>query len=271
MRDWMGGSMNGSMNDSNRISVPFHVVIPARYASERLPGKALADIVGKPMIQHVWERARESGAESVIVATDSGRVLEAAQTFGADAVLTREDHASGTDRIAEVARSRGWSGDTIVVNLQGDEPLMPPALIGHAAALLAEGGADIATLAAHLHDVSEFHDPNVVKLVMDEAGHALYFSRAPIPWPRSSTAEPERAPPRHALRHLGLYAYRCGALARLVDAAPAQLELIERLEQLRALYLGLRICVGIAGELPAAGVDTMADLERVRKILSERL
>ncbi|WP_405220750.1 3-deoxy-manno-octulosonate cytidylyltransferase [Lentisalinibacter sediminis] len=251
--------------------MPFHVVIPARYASERLPGKALADIAGRPMIHHVWERARESGAESVIVATDSDRVLKAAQAFGAEAVLTREDHASGTDRIAEVARSRGWSDETIVVNLQGDEPLMPPALIGRAASLLAEGGADIATLAAQLHDVHEFHDPNVVKVVVDEAGYALYFSRAPIPWPRSAAAEPGRVAPRHALRHLGLYAYRCGALARLVDAAPAELELTERLEQLRALHLGLRIRVGVAGQLPAPGVDTVADLERVRQILSERL
>lgn len=267
----MKHSAGNNADNGAGVTVPFHVVIPARYASERLPGKALADIAGRPMIHHVWERARESGADSVIVATDSERVLEAAQAFGAKAVLTREDHASGTDRIAEVARSRGWSDDTIVVNLQGDEPLMPPALIGRAASLLAEGGADIATLAAHLHDVREFHDPNVVKVALDEAGNALYFSRAPIPWPRSSAAEPGRVAPRHALRHLGLYAYRCGALARLVDAAPAELELTERLEQLRALYLGLRIRVGVAGELPAPGVDTMADLERVRQILSERL
>lgn len=249
----------------------FHVVIPARYASERLPGKALADIAGKPMIRHVWERAVESGAESVIVATDSRHVLEAAQGFGAEAVLTREDHASGTDRIAEVARAQGWAEDTIVVNLQGDEPLMPPALIARAAALLAESGADIATLAAHLHETDEFHNPNVVKVVVDAAGFALYFSRAPIPWPRDAAAAPGSVAPRHALRHLGLYAYRCGALARMVEASPAELELTERLEQLRALHLGLRIRVGNAGELPAPGVDTMADLERVRQILSERI
>jgi len=263
--------MTDSTADHTEAGAVFHVVIPARYASERLPGKALADIAGRPMIRHVWERARESGAASVLVATDSRRVLEAARAFGADAMLTREDHASGTDRIAEVAREQGWAADTVVVNLQGDEPLMPPALIARAAALLAEGGADIATLAAHLHEADDFHNPNVVKVVTDATGHALYFSRAPIPWPRDAAVAPARVAPRHALRHLGLYAYRCGALARLVAAAPAELELTERLEQLRALYLGLRIRVGIAGEVPAPGVDTMADLERVRQILSEQI
>ncbi len=267
MSDWM----NDSTPDRAEAAADFHVVIPARYASERLPGKALADIAGRPMIRHVWERARESGALSVLVATDSRKVLDAARSFGAEAVLTREDHASGTDRIAEVARSRGWAAETIVVNLQGDEPLMPPALIARAAALLAEGEADIATLAAHLHEAEDFHDPNVVKVVTDAAGHALYFSRAPIPWPRDAADATGRGAPRHALRHLGLYAYRCGALARLVDSAPVELELTERLEQLRALHLGMRIRVGIAGELPAPGVDTVADLERVRQILSERL
>lgn len=249
-------------------SVPFHVVIPARYASERLPGKALADIAGKPMIRHVWERALESGAASVIIATDSRQVLDAAQGFGAEALLTRDDHASGTDRIAEVAQVRAWPEDTIVVNLQGDEPLMPSALVARAAGLLAAGDADIATLAMPIRDHAEFHDPNVVKVVVDGAGHALYFSRAPIPWPREAAIAARREVPENALRHLGLYAYRCGALARMVDARPVALELTERLEQLRALHQGIRIRVELVDEVPGPGVDTPADLERVRGIMS---
>lgn len=252
-------------------STEFHVVIPARYASERLPGKALAEIAGRPMIAHVWERARASGAASVVIATDSDRVLEAARRIGAEALLTREDHASGTDRIAEVAELRGWDEGTVVVNLQGDEPLMPPALIDRTAALLAAGACDIATLAVPIHDPGEFHDPNVVKVVVDASGEALYFSRAPIPWPRDAAEPPSRSAPHHALRHLGIYAYRCGALVRLVAAPPAELELTERLEQLRALHLGLRIRVGVAAEPPPPGVDTVADLERVRRILAETL
>jgi 3-deoxy-manno-octulosonate cytidylyltransferase (CMP-KDO synthetase) len=247
----------------------FHVVIPARYASERLPGKALAEIAGRPMIEHVWRRARDSGAADVVVATDSDRVLEASRRFGAVAMLTREDHASGTDRIAEVSAERGWSDETIVVNLQGDEPLMPPALIARAAEMLAGSPAEIATLAVPIHDAETFHDPNVVKVVTDAVGDALYFSRAPIPWPREEARTPARVRPHHALRHLGLYAYRAGALARLVAAAPVELELTERLEQLRALYLGMRIRIDVVDEPPGPGVDTMADLERVRRIVEQ--
>jgi 3-deoxy-manno-octulosonate cytidylyltransferase (CMP-KDO synthetase) len=248
----------------------FRVVIPARYASTRLPGKPLADIGGRPMIEHVWRRAVESGAAQVVVATDDVRVEDAARRFGADVCLTRADHQSGTDRIAEVAERHAWPDATIVVNLQGDEPTMPPALLRQVAgALASHPGASIATLAVAIPDRDELFDSNVVKVVADRHGHALYFSRAPIPWHRGSFPDREGGLPAGVAfwRHLGIYAYRVGFLRRFVTWAPAGIEECEALEQLRALWEGERIQVVLAAEMPGAGVDTPEDLERVRRLL----
>jgi 3-deoxy-manno-octulosonate cytidylyltransferase (CMP-KDO synthetase) len=243
----------------------FCVVIPARYASERLPGKPLLPLAGKPMLEHVWQRATTSGAAEVVVATDDARIADAAAAFGATVCMTAEAHSSGTDRIAEVVHMLDWPDDRVVVNLQGDEPLMPPALIGQCATLLEDAVVDIGTLASAIVDATEFTDTNVVKVVVDQAGNALYFSRAAIPFSRSDdTNELARDT---ALRHHGIYAYRCGVLRRLVAAEPAALERAERLEQLRALFLGMRIRVGIPSERPGPGVDTREDLERVASLL----
>ena len=243
------------------------VVIPARYASERLPGKPLVDIAGRPMIQHVWERATASGAGAVIVATDDERIAAACEGFGAQAEMTAADHVSGTDRIAEIAARLEWDEDDIIVNVQGDEPLIPPATIRQVAELLiGRPDADMATLCTPIHDLAEFLDPNVVKLVMREDGSALYFSRAPIPWHRDGAPAGLASQTRFtdSLRHLGIYAYRCRALAALSAAAPAPLENLERLEQLRALWLGMTILADVASEVPAHGVDTPEQLEAVR-------
>ena len=248
----------------------FRVVIPARYASTRLPGKPLADIGGCPMIEHVWRRAAESGAEQIVVATDDARVEAAASRFGADVCLTRSDHQSGTDRIAEVADRYAWPDAAIVVNLQGDEPTMPPGLLRQVAGLLASHpGASIATLAVTIRDREELFDPNVVKVVTARQGHALYFSRAPIPWHRGSFPSREGELPAGAAfwRHLGIYAYRVGFLRRFVTWPAAGMEECEALEQLRALWQGERIQVALADEAPAGGVDTPEDLERVRGLL----
>ena len=242
---------------------PFHVVIPARYASSRLPAKPLVDIVGKPMIVRVLERARLAGARSVMVATDHAAVFEAVTAAGGDALMTREDHASGTDRLAEVVDARGWSADDIVVNVQGDEPLIDPVLIAAIAQALADDPvAAIATAAHPLHDAADLFNPNVVKVVCDARDHALYFSRAPIPWARDAFGANRDAIPAGlpVLRHIGLYAYRAAFLRRYASLAPSPLEQWEALEQLRALWHGYRIRV-----VPAAtGVDTPEDLERVR-------
>ena len=248
----------------------FRVVIPARYASTRLPGKPLADIGGRPMIEHVWRRARESGAEQVVIATDDVRIEEAARGFGADVCLTRPDHQSGTDRIAEVAERRAWPDATIVVNLQGDEPSMPAGLLRQVAGILASHpGAAIATLAVAIRNRGDLFDPNVVKVVADRHGHALYFSRAPIPWHRASFPGREGELPAGPAfwRHLGIYAYRAGFLRRFVGFTPAAVEECEALEQLRALWEGERIQVALASAAPGAGVDTPEDLERVRRLL----
>ena len=249
----------------------FHVVIPARYASTRLPAKMLAPIAGRPLVQWVWERACASGAERVILATDDERIREAALAFGADCVLTEAAHASGTDRVAEVARRLALPADAIVVNVQGDEPLIDPSLIRRLAeALAVDASAQIATIVAPIRDLAQFLDPNCVKAVCDAAGRALYFSRAPIPWPRD--AAPGARPARFdgAWRHLGLYAYRVAGLARFASLAPTPLELRERLEQLRALEHGLRIRVLALDAAPPPGVDTLEDLERVRASLAAR-
>ena len=249
----------------------FLVVIPARYASSRLPGKPLADIAGKPMVVHVAERARESGAAAVIVATDHEGIASAVAAHGFTAVMTRADHASGTDRIAEVAAQQGLAADRIVVNVQGDEPLIDAALIREvAAALDAHRDADVATACCPLADAAQMANPNVVKVVLDRAGYALYFSRAPIPWARDAfaggiTALPAGLP---AYRHLGIYAYRAGFLARYSTLAPAAIEEAEALEQLRVLWHGHRISVAVTANAPHAGVDTAADLEHVRALLA---
>lgn len=248
----------------------FRVVIPARYASTRLPGKPLAEIAGRPMLQHVWQRAVESGAGEIVIATDDARVEAAARAFGAEACLTSATHQSGTDRIAEVAARYGWADETIVVNLQGDEPTMPPGLLRQVAgSLAARADAAIATLAVPVQGRDELFDPNVVKVVADRAGYALYFSRAPIPWHRGSFPDPAGPLPEGVAfwRHLGIYAYRVGFLRRFVEWPAAAVEQCEALEQLRALWQGERIHVGLAAETPGVGVDTPEDLERVRRLL----
>jgi 3-deoxy-manno-octulosonate cytidylyltransferase (CMP-KDO synthetase) len=248
----------------------FRVVVPARYDSVRLPGKALRQIAGKPMVQWVYERARAAGAFEVLIATDDARILDAARAFGAEAVMTSAAHVSGTDRIAEVAAARGWPERDIVVNLQGDEPLMPPALIAQVAELLdAAPAAQIATLATALGSVEELLDTNVVKVVTDGGGRALYFSRAPIPWNRTGTDADlaSQTDAGGARRHLGIYAYRVGPLKRLAALAPGALEQREKLEQLRALENGFHIQVADAREAPGPDVNTPADLARVTALL----
>lgn len=252
------------------MTAAFTVVIPARFASTRLPGKPLQDIAGKPMIQHVWEQACKSSAQQVVVATDDPQIVTACEAFGASVLLTRVDHNSGTDRLAEVASLQGLPADAIVVNVQGDEPLIPPAIIDQVAAnLAAHPEAGIATLAEPIDDVSALFNPNVVKVSSDINGLALTFSRAPLPWARDAlaldrTVLPAGVPYR---RHIGIYAYRAGFLHDFVAWGPCQLENTECLEQLRALWRGVRIHVADALQSPPAGVDTAEDLERVRRLL----
>ncbi|WP_324780905.1 3-deoxy-manno-octulosonate cytidylyltransferase [Thiobacillus sedimenti] len=244
----------------------FRVVIPARYASSRLPGKPLADIGGRPMVLHVLERALEAGADSVVVATDDARVQQAVEAAGHQALMTSPEHQSGTERLVEVAETLGWPDDALVVNVQGDEPLIDPALIREAARqLVVHDDAVMATLAHPIHDHADFVNPNVVKVVADEAGYALYFSRAPIPWPRDAFGANQPMPRElGALRHIGLYAYRAGFLRTYASLPGSPLERHEMLEQLRVLWHGYRISLGITPGAPAPGVDTAEDLERVR-------
>ena len=246
----------------------FRVVIPARYASSRLPGKPLADIGGKPMVLRVLERALEAGAESVVVATDDARVQDAVEAAGHRALMTSPAHQSGTERLVEVAERLEWPDDVLVVNVQGDEPLIDPALIREAARqLVLHDDAVMATLAHPIHDHADFVNPNVVKVVADEAGYAVYFSRAPIPWPRDAFAAQQPMPHAlGALRHIGLYAYRAGFLRTYAGLAASPLERHEMLEQLRVLWHGHRISLGITPAAPAPGVDTPDDLARVRAL-----
>jgi 3-deoxy-manno-octulosonate cytidylyltransferase (CMP-KDO synthetase) len=246
----------------------FVVVIPARYASTRLHGKPLADIGGKPMVVRVAERAQASGAEAVWVATDHQGVFDAVKLHGHQAMMTRTDHATGTDRIAEVARQLGLAEGEIVVNVQGDEPLIAPELIREVVQSLAEhGAASIATACHPIADIESLLNPNVVKVVLDHSGHALYFSRAPIPYPRDSFAINQGALPAGlpSYRHIGIYAYRARFLHLYNRLEPAAMERFEALEQLRALWHGHRIAVAVTAHAPAAGVDTAEDLERVRR------
>lgn len=248
----------------------FRVVIPARLGSTRLPRKVLLDLGGKPVIQHVWEAAQRTGAAETVIATDSDEVVDVCRGFGAEVQLTSAQHRSGTDRASETARLRRWGADAIVVNLQGDEPLMPPALVRRAAALLAAAPeAHIATLCHPIHAPDEWHNPNVVKVVMDLRGYALYFSRAPVPWRRDgSTAVAPQMPAGLAYRHIGLYAYRVAALEEFSQLPSAPLEDCEALEQLRALTHGFRIRMGVVDEPPPRGIDTEDDLKAVVALLA---
>jgi 3-deoxy-manno-octulosonate cytidylyltransferase (CMP-KDO synthetase) len=237
----------------------YKVIIPARYASTRLPGKPLLDIAGKPLLQHVHESACKSRAGAVIIATDDERIQAAAQAFGAEVCMTSPDHVSGTERLAEVAKIHDYPDDTVIVNLQGDEYGMPQALLDQVADLLREStGASMATLCESLRDDADFDNPNVVKVVFDRAGYAMYFSRAAIPWSDS--------PARMDIcyRHLGLYAYRAGFLKEYVNLPISILEQQERLEQLRALDHGFRIRIAVACDVPGVGIDTPADLNKAR-------
>ncbi|KUJ84832.1 3-deoxy-manno-octulosonate cytidylyltransferase [Microbulbifer flavimaris] len=252
-------------------TVSFDVVIPARFGSSRLPGKPLADIAGKPMIQHVYERAGESSAERVVVATDDMRVAEAVRAFGGEVCMTSPDHASGTDRLQEVAANLGLPEDRIIVNVQGDEPLIPAAVIDQVAGNLARNTvAGVATLAEPIESLEDFRNPNIVKVVASESGLARYFSRAPIPWPRDAFAIERRELPEglSARRHIGIYAYRVALLNRFVGWPMAPLERFESLEQLRFLYHDEQIHVSDAAEEVPGGVDTEADLERMRELLA---
>lgn len=247
----------------------FTVIIPARYASTRLPAKPLLPIAGEPMIRHVHRRASASGAARVVIATDDERIRRAAVDFGAEACMTRADHASGTDRLQEVVAQLGLAPDAIIVNVQGDEPLIPPAVIDQVAAnLAARTDCAMATLCERIESIEIFLDPNAVKVVRAEDGRALYFSRAPVPWPRDAFARSrEQLPPSlRAWRHIGIYAYRAGFLDRFVGWPQGALEVQESLEQLRALEHGVGIHVAEACEPIPAGVDTPADLERVDRI-----
>lgn len=249
--------------------VPFRIAIPARYGSTRLPGKPLRLLAGRPLIEHVYRQALGSGALDVVIATDDSRIQAVAEGFGATVCMTSPDHATGTDRLAEVADRLGWPDDAIVVNVQGDEPRLPPALIRQVATGLAEHpDAGIATACARIHDPVEVFDPNVVKVVRDAAGYALYFSRAPIPWHRdafgSGAAGLIELPAGTVwFRHLGIYAYRAGVLRGYSRLTPAPAEQAEALEQLRALWHGIRIHVAEAAATPPQGIDTEADLARV--------
>ena len=247
--------------------------MPARYGSTRLPGKALRMIAGKPLLQWVHERAAAAQAAEVLIATDDERIATAARGFGATVLLTAASHASGTDRIAEVARVRGWAAEDIVVNVQGDEPLIPVSLIRQVAQLLeSHREAQLGTLATPVLTLQEYLDPNAVKVVTDEAGRALYFSRAPVPWNRDAAAAglASQGDFSGARRHVGIYAYRAGALLRLAQLPLGELERREKLEQLRALEHGLHIQVATALEVPGPDVNTLADLARVEALIQQR-
>ena len=249
--------------------VPFIVAIPARYGSTRLPGKALRQIAGLPMIVRVVQRARAAGALDIVVATDDERIANALATSDVRVEMTRADHTSGSDRIAEVATRLAWPDETIVVNLQGDEPLAPASGIRAVAMALVDDDAPMATLATPIASMDELFDPNSVKLVRDQAGRALYFSRAPLPWARDAFAATQLALPTDIpfLRHIGIYAYRAGFLRRFATLAATPLEQAESLEQLRAIEHGFPIAVRLAPEPFPAGVDTAEDLARVERVL----
>jgi 3-deoxy-manno-octulosonate cytidylyltransferase (CMP-KDO synthetase) len=247
---------------------PFHVLIPARMASTRLPNKPLADIHGQPMVVRVAARVAQAGAVQVVVAADDERIVQACAAHGVRALLTRTDHPSGSDRLAEAAAALALGDDAVVVNVQGDEPLMEPALVRAVALLLHERQDCVMSTAAHaIHLASDWHNPNVVKVVCDAAGRALYFSRAPVPWWRDAPGA-DALPVPAPLRHVGLYGYRAGYLKRFPHLQASPLEAAESLEQLRVLWHGHRIAVHVADHAPGPGVDTREDLERVRQLVA---
>jgi len=250
----------------------FVVAIPARFAATRLPGKPLRLLGGEPLVLHVARRALAAGAREVWVAADDARIADALDGSGVRIAMTSTQHASGSDRLAECARIAGWSDDSIVVNLQGDEPFAPASGIRAVAQALVESGADMGTLATELQDAEQFFDPNVVKLVRAGNGDALYFSRAPIPWHRDALArDRDRLPPdAGCLRHIGIYAYRAGFLKRFAALPPGRLEQVESLEQLRALEAGFRIRVELTPAEFPPGVDTEEDLARAERHLRAR-
>jgi 3-deoxy-manno-octulosonate cytidylyltransferase (CMP-KDO synthetase) len=250
----------------------YRIVIPARMASQRLPGKPLLDIAGRSLLEHVYRRARESSAQEVVIATDDERIRERAEQFGAQSVMTSKDHSSGSDRIAECIDILQWPDDTFLVNLQGDEPLMPPNCLDQAAAMLeADPEADAASLYWPISEPAEVKDPNVVKVVVSSTGAALFFSRSPLPYPRHWGGV-KQAIGEGVLwkRHIGLYAYRAGALRKYASLRPRTLEHAEKLEQLRILEYGGRIAMAQADRFIPAGVDTRSDLLRVEEILADR-
>jgi 3-deoxy-manno-octulosonate cytidylyltransferase (CMP-KDO synthetase) len=246
----------------------FKVVIPARYASSRLPGKPLLKIAGKEMILHVCEKASLAGAQEVVVATDDERILKCVKQAGFNAVMTLASHTSGTERLTEVANKMHWNDDTVIVNCQGDEPLIPPELISKtASSLIGQNIAQVASLCAPIDDAEEVFNPNAVKVVRDARDYALYFSRAPIPWDRDVFPTNNLGAKKIHFRHIGIYSYTVGFLRRYITWPPCALEEIESLEQLRILYQGERIIVPSVDQVPEAGVDTQEDLDRVNRIL----
>ncbi|AIU67269.1 3-deoxy-manno-octulosonate cytidylyltransferase [Vibrio coralliilyticus] len=248
----------------------FTVVIPARYESTRLPGKPLADIRGKPMIQWVYEQSLQAGAEKVIVATDDARVESAVQAFGGAVCMTSSEHESGTERLAEVVKVMNIPDDHVIVNVQGDEPLIPPAIITQVANNLANSQAPMATLAVEISHEDEVFNPNAVKVLTDKDGYAMYFSRATIPWDRDNFANGGKVIAQPLMRHIGIYAYRAGFINTYINWEPTALEKIESLEQLRVLWYGEKIHVEVAKQAPPAGVDTPEDLEVVRKLIAHQ-
>jgi 3-deoxy-manno-octulosonate cytidylyltransferase (CMP-KDO synthetase) len=266
-----GYSLTHAFEDSALALNPtdFYVVIPARYASTRLPGKPLLDIAGKPMVVWVVERAMQSGAKQVVVATDDARIFSVVNDYGHQAVLTRTDHASGTDRIAEVALQQGWPDEAIIVNVQGDEPFIEASLIVEVATALDKNKNAVMSTACHaIHHREDFINPNVVKVVLDAQSNALYFSRAPIPYPRDTFANAlDFSDDFPAYRHIGIYAYRAGFLKKYANITQAKIEQFECLEQLRVLYQGYKIAVTISENVPVTGIDTEEDLARARYLM----
>jgi 3-deoxy-manno-octulosonate cytidylyltransferase (CMP-KDO synthetase) len=255
------------------VSMDYKIVIPARFGSSRLPGKPLLNIAGKPMVQHVYERAQETGVSEIVVATDDQRIFDAVMSFGGEAVLTRADHETGTDRIAEVALFKGWDDDVVIVNLQGDEPLIPPELIELTAkGLIEHQDAGMSSLCTPIDNADDLFDANIVKVVMDYQGYAMYFSRASIPWDRDVFAKGQSLPSKMSpCRHIGMYGYRVSFLKAYAKMTPCDIEQTESLEQLRALWYGHRIHMGVIESAPGHGVDTQDDLDRVEQLMLDRI
>lgn len=251
----------------------YHIIIPARYASTRLPGKPLRQLAGKPILQHVYEQACKSSAQSVVIATDDQRIKEVAEGFGADVCMTSDKHNSGTERLAEVISNKEFNDDEIIINMQGDEPLMPPACLDQIARLLIhDSDCKMASLCEPIKTAEDLFNPNIVKVVLNSNKHALYFSRAPIPWHRDNFAQKTTELPANAeeyYRHIGLYAYRAGFIQQYLELAPSPLEKIESLEQLRVLWHGYKIAMDVAHEPPGPGIDTEQDLLKAEKLITE--